>query len=54
MDEISQREKQQVMGDSYHARTNVDEELGGRFQRKPPTVVGKSPTPYPKLPPNLT
>ena len=38
--------------DTFHTRTIIDDELGGRFARKAPTVVGKTPTPYPQQPDN--
>ena len=49
----NQAERQRVQRDTYHTRTVVDDELGGRFKKQSPTIIGSTPAPsYPQQPPN--
>ena len=49
----NQAERQRVERDTYHTRTVVDDELGGRFKKQSPTIIGSTPAPsYPKQPAN--
>ena len=49
----NQAERRRVQRDTYHTRTVVDDELGGRFKKQSPTIIGSTPAPsYPKQPAN--